>query len=217
MLKLFIALCLLTTSVFAQRVELEAKLLSPSQITKLIGQYPKLGTPASAEDFNTLLHYQQTRTQADCDVAAKDENTSLENMFGGEHNILSQEEVAKMKKFLLKAYAGAGANAYLAKAMFKRPRPYLANSKIIPCISLEKSYAYPSGHTLVSRLYARILSQVYPERAELLMERANAYAHSRILGGVHHPTDVQAGFVLADHLATKMIQDEDFMSALYSL
>src|SRR5690349_8076540 len=126
MLKLFIIFCLITTSVLGQRVELEAKILNPFEITKLIGQYPKLGTPVSDDDFNILLDFQQSRTKADCEAAAKDENTTIENLFGGERNILSEEEVSKMKIFLFKAYAGAGANAYLAKAIFKRPRPYEA-------------------------------------------------------------------------------------------
>lgn len=217
MLKLFIALCLATTSVFAQRIELDTKILTPSEITKLIGQYPKLGTPASDEDFKTLLQYQQNRTAADCAAAAKDENTSIANLFGGENNILNEDEVNKMQRFLLKAYAGAGVNAYIAKSVFKRPRPYEANNKIKPCISLEESYAYPSGHTLISRLYARILSRVYPDRAELFMNRANEYAKNRVLGGVHHPTDVKASFILGDYLASKMIEDENFTSALNAL
>lgn len=217
MLKLFFVLCFVTTSAFAQRIEIETDLLSPSTIKKLIGDYPKLGTPASNEDFRVLLQLQKTRTAEDCAKATADESTSVAAIFGGDKGILNDDEVSRMQTFLLKAYANTGVNAYLAKSIYKRPRPYLSNKEIKPCIGLESSYAYPSGHSMISRLYGRILSRVYPERAEALMKRANEFAFNRVVGGVHHPSDVKAAFILSDYLATKMIQDANFMNALNSL
>lgn len=217
MFKLFLALCFVTTSAFAQRIEIEADLLSPSTIKKLIGDYPKLGTPASNEDFKVILQLQKTRTAQDCAQATADESTSVAAMFGGDKGILNDDEVNRMQSFLLKAYANTGVNAYIAKSIYKRPRPYLSNKEIKPCIGLESSYAYPSGHSMISRLYGRILSRVYPERAEQLMKRANEFAYNRVVGGVHHPSDVKAAFILSDYLATKMIQNENFNLLLNSL
>lgn len=202
---------LLTTTVFAQHFELDTKILTPDQIAKIIGAFPKKGSAAEAEDFKVLLSYQKTRTAEDCAQAMKDMNTSVKTLFGGGRGILSEDEVSKMDKFLIKAHASAGANIYIAKTTFKRLRPYDANSEIRPCIDLEKSYAYPSGHTLIARLYARILSKVYPERAEKFMARATQYSLNRVLGGVHHPTDVEASNVLADYLAVEMVEVEDFV------
>ena len=208
---------LMTSSAFAKHVELEVKILLPKKIEKIIGSHPKKGSLAEAEDFRILLDYQATRSAEDCRLAAKDSNTSLETLFGGENGILSKSEVKKMKLFLLKAYANVGINSYIAKHSYKRPRPYNANPEIKPCIPLEKSFAYPSGHTLMARLFARVLSEVYPERAEKLLARASQYALNRVVGGVHHPTDVKASVVLADYLAGKMIESEKFHSALISL
>lgn len=217
MVKLFLALCLVTTSAFAQKIEIEAELLSPSTIKKLIGDYPKLGTPASNADFDVLLRIQKNRTIADCAQAHADESLSVEAMFGGDKGILNADEASRMQVFLLKAYANTGVNAYLAKQIYKRPRPYQANKEVKPCIGLESSYAYPSGHSMVARLYGRILSRIYPERAELLMKRANEFAWNRVVGGVHHPTDVQAAFIISDYLVTKMVEDDKFVQELQSL
>jgi len=107
-------------------------------------------------------------------------------------------------------------NGLIAKKTFNRPRPYVANPLIKPCISLENSAAYPSGHTMIARVYARILSAVYPERAEKFLALADQYSEYRVIGGVHHPSDVKSGKILADHLATKMIDTEDFVHELAS-
>lgn len=215
MFKIIVALtAILSTQAFAQHFEVETVLLSPSEIEKVIGQFPKKGSAAEAQDFKVLMDYQSKRTAKDCEQAKKDEDTSVGHIFAG---ILSKDEADRMSAFMLKAYASSGINAYIAKKTFKRPRPYDANKNIKPCISLEDSYAYPSGHTMIARVYARILSQVYPERAEKLLERASAYSMNRVLGGVHHPSDIKAGEVLADYMAKKAIDTDDFVSELADL
>lgn len=216
MIKLFIALCLVSTSVLAQ-VELSTKILAPATIKRLIGPYPTWASFESQKDFAVLFFYQSTRSEEDCRLAKRDENLSVANLFGGEVGILNDDEVKKMTLFLVKAYAAAGANSYLAKSLYKRPRPYEANKLIKPCIDLEKSSAYPSGHSLTAQLHARILSQVYPERSEQLINRAMNFSMNRVIGGVHHPSDVKSAHILADYLAEKMIDDKNFNELLHSL
>jgi acid phosphatase (class A) len=210
-------LAFVTTTAFAVPAALEVIVMTPKEIQKVIGDFPKAGSAAEAEDFKILLQYQQTRTADDCKFAEADSHTSLDVLFGGKGGILSKSEVTKLKLFLVNAYANAGVNSLIAKKLYKRPRPYLANSEIKPCIGLEKSYAYPSGHTLMARLTARVLSQVYPERAEKFMARAAEYSLNRVIGGVHHPSDVHASFILADYLAQQMVESDDFISELNSL
>lgn len=217
MLKIFVIVSLLMSTAFAQRIELETRVLGPSEIISLIGPFPKNGSVDEAQDFKVLMYFQNNRTAADCALAKRDESITVETMFGGDVGILNDDETARMTAFLIKAYAGAGINAYIAKSTFKRPRPYESNPAIKPCIDLESSYAYPSGHSLTVRLFARIISKIYPERAEKLLKRAHEYALNRVIGGVHHPSDVKAAFIMADHLAEEMIEREDFLKALDTL
>jgi acid phosphatase (class A) len=198
---------LISTSVFAQHFELQTKVLSPAQIDKVIGPFPKPGSAAEAQDFKTILSIQAKRTAADCKFAKQDMDSSLTTLFGGRFGILSNYEIERMEAFLAKAYLNAGVNMYLAKKMYQRPRPYDANPKVKPCIDLETSFAYPSGHSLIARVYARILSEVYPERAEKLLARATQFSMNRVIGGVHHPSDIKAANLLGDYLAKEMMKD----------
>lgn len=151
-----------------------------------------------------LLQYQDTRTSAECAAAAaQSNNESLTSFFGGKDGPLSASEIKYLNVRLLRVKAIAAANATIAKKMYNRPRPYKRNSAIKPCIELESSLSYPSGHTTLARLYARVLSLRYPSRAAAFMKSSDQVAKNRVLGGVHHPSDIEAGNRLADYLANK--------------
>ena len=197
-------------SVSAQSIDVDPIVLSPFQIAQVIGDYPKPGSKTYQDDFNTLLQYQQLRSARDCQLAQKDTGTSLRDIFGGLGGILSEAEVSRLSNFLLQALASAGTNAYMAKMTYRRPRPYVTNRNLRPCISLDETPAYPSGHSMLARLYARILSRIYPERTEFFLRRAQQYSLNRVIGGVHHPSDVAAAHKLADYLARVMLQDNHF-------
>jgi acid phosphatase (class A) len=180
------------------------KIFSPAYIKKLLGPYPVSGSAEAADDFQAILNYQDTRSDADCALAAQDERVTVENLFAREGGPLTKIEAMALYPVLLKVYAEAGANIQLAKSIYKRPRPYLVDENITPCISLEKSYAYPSGHTTIAQVLGHVLSRFYPERKEAIMKRADEISTSRILGGVHHPSDIIAGKKLADALAQQL-------------
>lgn len=182
--------------------DITIKLYTSAHIKKFIAPFPAKGSEAEAVDFQTLYKYQETRTQEECAQAASTENASLENMFANPGGPLSKSEARVLSFTLAKVFAEVGLNINTAKKTFKRLRPYKTDAGIVPCIDLEGSYAYPSGHTTLSRVLARILSQMYPNRAEALMKRADEIAHHRILGGVHHPSDIEAGQKFGDIMAS---------------
>ena len=191
--------------------------ITPRQIKKLLGAYPAKGSVEEAQDFETLLKFQENRTEAECASAASEKTATLKHLFAGPNGPLTKKEALLVSPFVLKHYAEAGINIYIAKTVFKRPRPYLANPQIHPCIPFEKSYAYPSGHTTVSRVFARVLSRIYPSRAAAFMKRADEVAHNRILGGVHHPSDIEAGKKFGDILANKVMNSKKFTTELKRL
>nr|WP_320132078.1 phosphatase PAP2 family protein [uncultured Holophaga sp.] len=85
----------------------------------------------------------------------------------------------------------------IAKKRFDRPRPPLLDPGIQPCVHLPRSGSYPSGHAVQAYLGAAVLGDLLPERKEALLDRAHRAAWSRILAGVHYPTDDVAGYRLA--------------------
>lgn len=196
---LLLTLCLLSGSTFAAADSV--RILTPGSIRTLLGDYPALGTEASHRDYDVLLHIQNTRTPEECAEAALEEKVSLERMFAGENGPLTKAEIKRVTPRLLGGFAEIGANIYIAKKIFKRPRPYFVDRHLTPCIKKEGSYAYPSGHAATSRYFARKLMEIFPDRKEAILKRSDEVAWNRVLGGVHHPSDIEAGKKLGDELA----------------
>ncbi len=203
-----LALFLLSVLSFDASAQISIRIFTPGTIRNMLGPYPVLGSEASNNDFHVLLEHQRTRTAAECEEASHEESANLISLFAGPQGPLTKKEGKRLHRRFLMIYAEGGANIYLAKKIFKRPRPYIANPEIQPCIDREGSYAYPSGHTALARLFARLLSRIYPERASAFMERADEVASNRILGGVHHPTDIISGKKFGDALAGEIDDNE---------
>jgi acid phosphatase (class A) len=78
------------------------------------------------------------------------------------------------------------------KKKFKRLRPYQFDSSLHPVCALNaEATSYPSGHALSGYLLAFSLVEMVPEKSQQILARADAYAHNRIVCGVHYPSDVE--------------------------
>lgn len=183
----------------------------------VLGDFPALGSPAEKQDIAQILSFQKTRTTQQCAEAELESNASMEAFFGGLKGPLSHDEVSKVQKKLKWLTAKAGIEILAYKTKFNRPRPYITHPEIKPCIDLESSKAYPSGHATIARVYARVLAVIFPERSALFLKRADEIALHRVLGGVHHPSDVAAGKLLGDALADDYLSDNDFRYTLLTL
>lgn len=185
-------------------------ILTPEAVKELIGPHPAKGSAEEQREFDFLADLQRTRTEEQCRLAAEEESASLVTLFANKGGPLSRTEARILSVRFLQAYASAGINIYLAKGLYERPRPYDANPELTPCIDKESSSAYPSGHTAFARMFARILSRLYPERSAAIMKRSDEVAYNRMIGGVHHPSDIVAGKKLGDAMAA-MVDDEELM------
>ncbi|WP_295950756.1 phosphatase PAP2 family protein [Rhodoferax sp.] len=96
------------------------------------------------------------------------------------------------------------------KAYFGRTRPFLNNPEIKPLVKPSKSGSYPSGHTSRSTMMAIVLSSMLPEKRAALFERANAYAESRVVGGMHYPNDLDAGRRAGSAMAATLLASPTF-------
>lgn len=84
------------------------------------------------------------------------------------------------------------------KNLVARPRPYTQIAELTILTHLESSFSFPSGHTAnsfaVALIYFRMLPKKYGVAAVVL---AALISFSRLYIGVHYPTDVLGGFLVA--------------------
>lgn len=175
----------------------------------VIGPFPARGSTEEVRDFEVLLAKQNSRTKDECVEAERESTANLKNFFAGPKGPLTREEYLLANNKLNKLLAAAVAKIVLLKTKYNRPRPYISNREIKPCIDLENSKAYPSGHATLARAYARVLGIMFPSKQAALMVRADEVAANRVLGGVHHPSDIEAGKKLGDELADDYLRDGD--------
>ena len=97
-----------------------------------------------------------------------------------------------------------------AKSFFKRPRPPIEDPAFTALAPLPKTRAYPSGHATFATAVAIVLSDLVPEKRAELMARATDFAESRLILGLHHPSDIGAGYSSGALVATKLLADPGF-------
>jgi undecaprenyl-diphosphatase len=84
----------------------------------------------------------------------------------------------------------------LLKNTFKRQRPHDAIQDFVAYLVPSDKFSFPSGHTAAAFVMATTTSHYYPELAAPAYLIAVLIGTSRVLLGVHFPTDILAGMVL---------------------
>jgi acid phosphatase (class A) len=104
------------------------------------------------------------------------------------------------------------------KFRYERARPFLSDSAITPCIPdeprLRASFSYPSGHAALGFAWALVLAELVPARADAIIERGRDFTWSRVVCGVHYPSDVEAGRTVAAAAIARIHADPDFQREL---
>ena len=176
---------------------------------------PALHSKESNQDFKELEKLQKTRTEAECIRA--EEEVHFDNFihfFQSPRGPLTEQQVTALAPFADDLSKTARPIWWEAKQTWKRPRPFLTDKKLHPCVHLEKSSAYPSGHAASGELYAKVLSDLFPAQKDALLKRGQEIGQDRLIGGVHHPSDVRDGRVLADHVYDELQKSPAYLSAV---
>jgi undecaprenyl-diphosphatase len=101
------------------------------------------------------------------------------------------------------AVAGvAGLLLYRAlKHRLVRERPFITHAGILLGTAPLDRYSFPSGHTLHAVCFTLVAVSAFPVLGWVLVPFAAAVAASRVVLGLHYPTDVLAGAVIGAGLA----------------
>jgi undecaprenyl-diphosphatase len=86
------------------------------------------------------------------------------------------------------------------KRWAKRPRPFAADPRIRAWIAPLDEYSFPSGHTLHAVSFTVVACAWYPWLAWVLAPFSVCIALSRVVLGVHYPSDVAAAAIIGGAL-----------------
>jgi undecaprenyl-diphosphatase len=86
------------------------------------------------------------------------------------------------------------------KRWTRRPRPFRTHDAIVPYIAPLDEFSFPSGHTLHAVSFTLIALAYFPVLAPLLVPFTVLVMLSRIVLGLHYPSDVLAATVIGSVL-----------------
>ena len=91
------------------------------------------------------------------------------------------------------------------KRWTRRPRPFASDGRIKAWTAPLDEFSFPSGHTLHAVAFTVVAVAHYPALAWLLLPFAASVAASRVVLGLHYPSDVFAATVIGCALAALSI------------
>lgn len=172
-------------------------------LTQLLAPPPNLDSPLERYDEKKIGEALAQRTNADLVQVATDKHRSI-FVFS---SVLGKQFVPASLPLTAALFRHAGADTETlveqAKAHFARPRPPGAP---------QTHGSYPSGHAAFAACSAVLLSQMVPEKRDALFARASIFAESRIIAGVHYPSDVEAGWISGTVIAAALLRQPRFQS-----
>lgn len=84
----------------------------------------------------------------------------------------------------------------LLKEGLVRERPCLSQAGVSALTAPLDRYSFPSGHTMHAVSFVTMLGVYFPDVAILMLPFAVSVALSRVILGLHYPSDVAAGALL---------------------
>lgn len=97
------------------------------------------------------------------------------------------------------------------KGRLARERPFIRHPGITLAMPPLDRYSFPSGHTLHAVAFTCLAIARFPELAWVLLPLTGLIAASRIVLGLHYPSDVVAGGAIGAGLALLALLAQNFL------
>jgi acid phosphatase (class A) len=184
----------------------------PIDLTKLLAGPPAQGSPGQKQEIEEMLALQAARTPELAAFSKDDADMSVIRFGKILGPAFTADKLPKTVALFHKVRDKANAASESAKKQFNRPRPFAADPRITPCVFKPESASYPSGHSIFATVSAILLSDMVPEKKAELFARAKEYGASRVIGGVHYPSDVADGRVSGTVIAAFLLADPNYQA-----
>jgi len=186
---------------------------------KLVPPPPEEGSAAFMLDQAVAAKYVALKDEGRKAQATKDAILAFPEAVDAFNIVLdvkiSEETTPHLYMILRRTLADAGLSTYGAKNHYQRERPFMVNNTPI-CTpddeaALRKDGSYPSGHTAIGWAWALILAEVFPEQADVIMERGKQFGISRNVCNVHWHSDVVTGRMMGAAAVAMLHSNSDFL------
>jgi len=179
-------------------------------LTTLLPPPPAKGSTAAQQDLDAVLLAQAARTPDSVAAAKADALVSVFRFA----DVLGPEFTSERLPRTATLFKSAGQDATVigrrAKDYWQRSRPYRFSDRVTSILDVTTGGSYPSGHAMYGCMTAVLLGVMVPEQRTALLERGTVYARNRVVGGVHYPTDVEAGCTGGKIIAALLLQSPVF-------
>ncbi|TGT46431.1 phosphatase PAP2 family protein [Mesorhizobium sp. M8A.F.Ca.ET.165.01.1.1] len=179
-------------------------------LTMILPPPPANDSAETKAELGEVLTMQVTRTpemEARAIADAEENVWRFADVMGPNFN---KDKLPKFSAFFDRVVETEGAVVDPAKDVWKRPRPHQLSDLVKPVVKLSSSGSWPSGHATVGTMMGIILSDMVPEKRAQIMARSAEFAHNRIVGGIHYPSDVEMGKISGSVIAAVLLNREDF-------
>jgi len=205
-----LATLLLAPSLAAAKGEHADAYLSDAQIHAVMAALPAPSAPGSAEDQAdraTTDRAFAARSEADFAQAQREEKFNAFDFAPVIGDGFRADRLPHVAALFKEAEHETKEAVDLSKNGWRRPRPCPPASDCAahPEQAAKKSFGYPSGHSSRATVDAILLSQLFPQDADALMQHARDIGWRRVVKGVHTPQDIYAGREFGQALATDML------------
>lgn len=190
--------------------------IQPGQVDliKVLPPAPAPGSPTTVEDFRILRELQASRTPEEIKAAEADVLRSLDRFSAAVGTNLSSTAAPVANAVFDRAWNQAYTQVAAVKDYWNRERPYLVNPAVRLAVAPENTPSYPSGHATYGTLTAILLAAIVPEKAGVIFDRGAQFGVERLIGGVHYPSDVEAGHIAGSILAVELLRSAAFQADL---
>jgi acid phosphatase (class A) len=192
----------------------DKRYLESSQIDTTRFLAPPPDEALTRREIEQMLVLQQLRTPAQAQRSIDDLEQNVfrfSDVMGGRFKKESLPQTAKLFETLYRTESNLNKQG---KEKWQRTRPPLFDKRIQPVARYSSSGSYPSGHSTFAYLAGIVLADMVPEKRAQIFARATEFGENRVLGGVHYPSDVEAGRRLATMIAVLIQQNPAYQSDL---